>query len=73
MFATKEVSKSKVPLIHDVIPFIDGLTAMLDEVIDDVLISLTVRHAALRGVLLLNKYYAKTDDSIIYRIAMSTC
>lgn len=71
MFATKEISKSKVPLIHDVIPLIDAITLALDEVIDDPIQSLTVRHAALRGVLLLNKYYAKTDDTIIYRIAMS--
>ncbi|KAF5318504.1 hypothetical protein D9619_011038 [Psilocybe cf. subviscida] len=70
MFATKEISKSKVPLIHDVIPLIDAITSALDEVIDDPIQSLTVRHAALRGVLLLNKYYAKTDDTIIYRIAM---
>lgn len=71
MFATKEILKCKVPLIHDVIPLIDSLTAALDEVIDNILLSLTVHHAALHGVLLLNKYYTKTNDSIIYCIAMS--
>jgi hypothetical protein len=71
MFVTKEVLKRKVPLIHKVIPFIDRLTAMLDEVIDNVLLLLTVWHAALCGVLLLHKYYAKTNNSIIYCISMS--
>jgi hypothetical protein len=70
-FATKKVSRSATPLIHDVIPVIDSLTTFFDKAIDNTTLHPAVRHAALRGVLMLNKYYAKTDDSMVYRIAMS--
>ncbi|EAU89851.2 hypothetical protein CC1G_07003 [Coprinopsis cinerea okayama7 len=70
LYATKEVSKSSIPLIHEVIPFIDSLTSMFDEFIDNTERHPAVRHAALRGLKMLNKYYSKTDKSIVYRIAM---
>ena len=69
--ATKEISKSKIPLIHQVIPIFDIITTALEDNIDDSTLPLVVRHAALRGYLMLNKYYTLTDDSVIYRIAMS--
>jgi hypothetical protein len=72
LFATKEISKSSTPLIHEVIPIFDVITSALDEFIDNIELEPIVRHAALRGMLMLNKYYALTDDSIVYRIAMST-
>ena len=34
---------------------------------------LVVRHAALQGFFMLNKYYSLTDESIVYRVAMSMC
>lgn len=71
LYATNEVSKSAIPLVHDVIPLIDSITSILDETMDNVLEDLAIRHAALRGLLLLNKYYARTDDTVVYRIAMS--
>lgn len=71
MYATKKISASAVPLIHQVIPLIDSITTHFDSVIDDSTLSLAVCHAALRGILLLNKYYARTDDATVYRIAMS--
>ncbi|KAJ3516930.1 hypothetical protein NMY22_g14084 [Coprinellus aureogranulatus] len=49
---------------------IDTLTTFFDETIDDATLHPTVRHAALRGVRMLNKYYSKTDESNVYRIAM---
>ncbi|KAJ3505977.1 hypothetical protein NMY22_g17397 [Coprinellus aureogranulatus] len=68
--ATKELSSSKKPLVHEVIPIIDTLTTFFDETIDDTMLHPTVRHAALRGLRMLNKYYSKTDESNVYRIAM---
>lgn len=70
LLATTEVSKSKTPLIHDIIPLIDSLTSICDKTIDDSTLHPAVRHAALRGLHLLNKYYARTDETIVYRIAM---
>ena len=61
------------PLIHEVIPVIDSLTGYFDKSIDDTSLHAAVRHAALHGVLMLNKYYAWTDESCLYRIAMSVC
>lgn len=69
-FATKEVSHSAVPLVHEVIPIIDSLTAHFNTVIDNKKLNTVVRAAALRGLIMLNKYYAKTDESVVYRIAM---
>ena len=60
-----------MPLLHQVIPIIDSLTTALDEFIDNAALGSAVRHAALRGMLMLNKYYGRTDESILYRIAMS--
>jgi hypothetical protein len=39
---------------------------------DKTTLPLVVRHAALQGYLMLNKYYTMTDASVIYRVAMST-
>lgn len=64
------MSRNAVPLVHEVIPIIDSLTCHFDRVIDNTSLHLVVRHAALRGLICLNKYYAKTDESVVYRIAM---
>jgi hypothetical protein len=50
---------------------IDIITSALDEFIDNTSLYPVVRHAALRGLLMVNKYYGRTDESILYRIAMS--
>jgi hypothetical protein len=65
------MSQSGVCLVHEVIPFIDGLTRAMDDVRDDETKHPAVRVAAANGLDVLNKYYSKTDDSHIYRIAMS--
>lgn len=70
--ATLKISHSRIPLIHDVIPIFDILTNVLDEFIDNENNLSAVRAAALRGSAMMNKYYALTDDSVVYRIAMST-
>ena len=59
------------PLLHQVIPVIDIIEKMLSETIHNTTLKPVVRRAASYGKAILNKYYAKTDDSIIFRIAMS--
>ena len=72
LIATKQISQSKTPLVHEVIPIFDVINRALDEHIDDTTLPAAVRMAAARGRTMLNKYYGLTDDSIIYRIAMCT-
>jgi len=62
---------NKIPLIHEVIPHIDVITSTLDEFMDNDSKHSAVWHAALRGLLMLNKYYTLTDESIVFCIAMS--
>lgn len=71
MYATKKISESASPLIHQVIPLIDSITAHFNSVIDNVTLNLAVHHTALQGILLLNKYYSRTDKAMVYHIAMS--
>lgn len=72
LVATHKISQSRIPLIHEVIPIFDVLTGALDEFIDNIALPNVVRAAALRGLTMMNKYYELTDDSIVFRIAMST-
>ena len=71
LFATNQISTNKIPLIYQVIPIFDVITMALEDNIENDALPLIVRHAALRGYYMLNKYYSLTDDSIVYRIAMS--
>lgn len=71
LLATKKISHSRIPLIHEVIPIFDALTTALDEFLDNEELLPAVRAAALRGITMMNKYYALTDDSVVYRVAMS--
>lgn len=71
LHATRKISQSRIPLIHEVIPIFDILTGALDEFIDNKECPIVVRAAALRGLAMLNKYYALTDESLVLRIAMS--
>ena len=64
------MEQESVPLIHQVIPEIDGLTNALSAARDDEDLHPAVRFGSWLGLRHLNKYYALTDDSIIYRIAM---
>ena len=51
---------------------INILMECLDEMIDDKALLGVVRLAAARGLKVHNKYYAKTDEGIMHRLAMST-
>jgi len=69
--ATEQMSQSKTPLLYQVILIIDALTQMLETVSNNKALFLAVCAAATKGIVVLNKYYAKTDESIMYRCAMS--
>jgi hypothetical protein len=68
--ATKMMSQSKTPLLHEVIPLFDIITAHLDRFVDNVQNFPVVRAAARQGRAMMNKYYGLSDDSVMYRIAM---
>ncbi|TDL13115.1 hypothetical protein BD410DRAFT_735692 [Rickenella mellea] len=68
--ATERISRSSVPLLHEAIPIIDVLTETLDKAAADTLLLPAVRSAMARGRKILDKYYGKTDESIMYRCAM---
>lgn len=71
LFATTQISTSSRALVHEIIPYIDVLTRHVDDFARDEELAPCVRAAAKRGRAILDKYYQLTDDSIIYRIAMS--
>jgi hypothetical protein len=68
--ATERMSRSKVPLLHEVIPLIDTITRTLEKAVVNRELYPAVRASAAKGLAILDKYYAKTDDSIMYRCAM---
>lgn len=53
------------------IPVIDTLTGTLEDTIESKETADMVRVAAARGLKVLNKYYSKTDESVMHRVAMS--
>jgi hypothetical protein len=70
LHATKKISQSKIPLIHEVIPIIDVITHVLDDFIADSTKFPIIHAATRRGLAMINKYYGLTDNSVIYRVAM---
>ncbi|THU93031.1 hypothetical protein K435DRAFT_671032, partial [Dendrothele bispora CBS 962.96] len=71
VYLTERFSSKKRPLIHEVIPFMDSINKKLENFMDDESKLPCVRFAARCGRNILDKYYAKTDDSLVYRAAMS--
>ena len=57
-------------MLHEVIPTIDKLQEAFDVIQDDIRLPNAVRHGAARASIVLSKYYARTDQSDAYRIAM---
>jgi hypothetical protein len=64
------MSKSKSPLVHDVIPIFDGLSRALNDYVSNATLPPAIRVAAARGRTMLDKYYGLTDKSIVFQIAM---
>jgi hypothetical protein len=71
ILATEKVSKGDASLIWQVIPMIDDLDEMLTTLSLDSTLHKSVRFAAYGAQAVLNKYYSKTDDSVIFRVAIS--
>ena len=65
------MQSAEVSQISAVIPRIDDLVRVIDNFKDDTANHPAVRSAAVRGLTILNKYYQKTDESLVYRIAMA--
>ncbi|KAI0702179.1 hypothetical protein C8Q76DRAFT_633302, partial [Earliella scabrosa] len=59
------MSSNTKALVHEVIPYIDLLTEHLDRIWADDILHPIVHAAAEQGHHILDKYYSKTDQSII--------
>src|SRR6266481_1836206 len=68
--ATKQISQSKMPLLHQVIPYMDSLTMSLDEFHANTDLNPAVHIAAQCGRVVVDKFYGQTDESHIFRIVM---
>ncbi|KAE9383909.1 hypothetical protein BT96DRAFT_843140 [Gymnopus androsaceus JB14] len=63
---------SNAPIVAAVIPAMDAIDeAFATGIIDQEILSEPIRHMLSTGKKTLNKYYTLTDDSDIYRMAMS--
>jgi len=65
------VSSVEKPLIHQIIPLIDQLHARLTGLRNDNMVHMSIRHAANNAIIVLNKYYSRKDECVMYRVAMS--
>ncbi|KAJ3816600.1 hypothetical protein F5880DRAFT_1457244, partial [Lentinula raphanica] len=67
---TTRISSSKYPMLHEVIPIIDVLNKRLEEAVANTALPLVVRRGVQRAIMVLDKYYSKTDESIMWKTAM---
>ncbi|KAF8606333.1 hypothetical protein BDV93DRAFT_437625, partial [Ceratobasidium sp. AG-I] len=67
---TNTLSQAGVPMMADVIVHYDGLNCEYSEMCLDTQLPLWIRQAANRRRQVLNKYYKKTNESELYRLAM---
>ena len=65
------MSTNRHALVHEVIPYMDVLTEHLARFKEDSVLNSIIRAASERGIKVINRYYSKTDQSVVYRIAMS--
>jgi hypothetical protein len=70
LIAMKQMSQSKTPLVHNVIPIIDIIAWVVDNYSSDTALPPAMHMATLRGRTMPNKYYGLTDESIVYHITM---
>ena len=65
---------TNTPNVASVIPAMDAIDeALATGIVDDTVLSEPIRHTLSIGKCTLNKYYALTDNSMIYRMAMGMC
>ncbi|KAJ7829499.1 hypothetical protein B0H14DRAFT_2366569 [Mycena olivaceomarginata] len=70
---TQLFSRAEVPLIYEVIPMLESLEDQLANMRDDTTLPNVIRIAAIAGLMVVGKYYALTDDTEVYRIAIIMC
>lgn len=68
--ATNRISTSQYPMIHEVIPIMDLLNNRLEVFFNDTSLPGVVRQGIQRAIIVLDKYYALTDESIMWKTAM---
>ncbi|KAG9085444.1 hypothetical protein FRC06_003598, partial [Ceratobasidium sp. 370] len=68
--ALKAMSKASVPLLKDVIVLHDVLNEQYDRISHDISLPLYLYHAAAHVQTVLNKYYQKSDESLLYRLSV---
>ncbi|PBL01890.1 hypothetical protein ARMGADRAFT_883386, partial [Armillaria gallica] len=68
--ATNYISWSGVPLLHEMIPMIDILTHKFKKCLKNSNILPVIYAAVAQGLAIINKYYSKTDKSIMWKTAM---
>jgi hypothetical protein len=66
-------SEADVPTVGYVIPFMDQLDQQLATFKANARLPAAIREAASLGKDTLNRYYEASDESIIYRLAISMC
>ncbi|EEB95438.1 hypothetical protein MPER_05597 [Moniliophthora perniciosa FA553] len=66
VFATQHMQTNKHPLLFQVIKHMDTLNEILEEWARDTTKSTVTRLGAAKGLAVLDKYYSRTDDSIMY-------
>ena len=73
MFAdgTNHISQLERVLIHQVIQIIDILMDKLHVVVKNTRMHMSIWHGAQNAIAVLNRYYARMDDSVMYQAAMS--
>lgn len=58
------------PMLHQVIPAMDILNAELEAFLRNPDLPAVIRRAIQRGLIVLDKYYALTDASLMWKTAM---
>ncbi|KAF9018313.1 hypothetical protein BDZ89DRAFT_923745, partial [Hymenopellis radicata] len=67
---TVQMSTSRFPMLHAVIPAMDSLNKKLERAFNDNSRPAVIRKALQRGLIVLDKYYSLTDDSVMWKTAM---
>ncbi len=69
--ATGHISWSGAPLLHEVIPTMNILMQELEKAVKNTALLPCVHAGVSQGLAIIDKYYSKTDESIMWKTAMS--
>ncbi|THU77905.1 hypothetical protein K435DRAFT_564929, partial [Dendrothele bispora CBS 962.96] len=69
-YAANHMQTSKRPMLIEVIEYMDTVNSILEQWVKDESKPAVIRYGATKGLGVLDKYYSKTDDSIMYQAAM---